>query len=535
MDCQRCGGVIVRRRTGPEGPICERCYSRAYHRRKIEARCAAQLGALLDVVAGVAPELDRAAMVGAIERAAPTELEQKRALEYLLSVPDALRTGSPHVPQVVARLAAELVAAGTAAVVRPACPRCGRAVELPHPTSEGRVCAGCYAVERAAECGRCGMRRRIITRTPDGLPMCSSCRNRDESRWEACTGCNRTRPVNARTDDGSALCNTCCRQPGLPCDSCGNVGMIVSRKGGRMLCTRCYRRPVRPCGGCGRVRRVALRANGDQPDLCPACHWAAVATCIRCGEEGPSRGVQKGEPVCLRCLAIARLDEILTGEDGRVPETLASLRDVIISAEQPRTLFVWLDRSPGVTVLRNLVTGEVPLTHEGLDALPQNASLNHLRQLLVACAALPQRDPNLARLERSIEVLAAALDQAEDRQVLRAFARWRVLRRARSRSDKGEFTSIRAKNARTVVAEAAGFLAWLRSLGLSLRDCSQADVDVWLSSGLDARRRIGEFLRWARTQRAVGDVSVPAAGNRHRPSLDRRRGAVDHGATTHPR
>ena len=341
--------------------------------------------------------------------------------------------------------------------------------------------------------------------------MCSSCRNRDPSRWEACAGCNRTRPVNARTGDGGALCNTCYRQPGLPCDACGKVGMIVSRKGGRLLCTRCYRHPTRPCGGCGRVRRVALRAKGDQPDLCPACHWAAVAVCVRCGDEGPSRGVQKGEPVCLRCLALARLDEVLTGDDGRVPKALTSLRDVIISAEQPRTLSVWLDRSPGVAVLRDLVTGEVAMTHEGLDALPQNASLNHLRQLLVACGALPERDPSLARLERSIEGLIAALDHAEDRQLLRAFARWRVLRRARSRADRGGFTAIRAKNARTVVAEAARFLAWLRGRGLSLSDCSQADVELWLATGVEARRRIGEFLRWARAQRAVGDVSVPVA------------------------
>ena len=38
MDCQRCGGEIVRRRTGPEGYICERCYQREYLRRRAAAR-----------------------------------------------------------------------------------------------------------------------------------------------------------------------------------------------------------------------------------------------------------------------------------------------------------------------------------------------------------------------------------------------------------------------------------------------------------------------------------------------------------------
>lgn len=48
-----------------------------------------------------------------------------------------------------------------------------------------------------------------------------------------------------------------------------------------------------------------------------------------------------------------------------------------------------------------------------------------------------------------------------------------------------------------------------RGRGLSLRDCRQADVDLWLSTGVAARRRIGEFLRWAQERKAVGDIEAP--------------------------
>lgn len=529
MICGRCGGEIVRRRNGPEGAICERCYQRAYLRRRAEARRAEQFEVLGRLVAAAAADVDVDSVRTAIERAAPSGTEQKWLLEHLDRDPVALQRGDPHAPRVVGRMAAELVAAGARSVVRPACPRCQRPVPLVRPTPEGRVCADCYHQERATECGVCGRRRRVITRTPDGRPMCSSCRNRDQTRWEPCVRCQRTRPVNARTEDGGALCNSCYRQPLIPCDGCRKPGIIVSRKGGRLLCTRCYRHPRRPCGSCGRVRRVAVRATDEHPDVCPACHWAAVASCVRCGEEGPSRGVQRGEAVCLRCIAIGRLDEVITAPDGSVAEPLRALRDVFVSVEQPRSVFVWLDRSPGVGLLRDIAAGRLPLTHDALDALPQTASTHHLRQLLVASGALAQRDPNIARLERSVAKLVASLEDPEDRQLLQAFARWRVLRRARERADLDGFSPIAAKNARNVVAEGARFLAWLRERGTPLGDCRQADVELWLATGVAARRRVGYFLRWARERRAIGDLVLPdsrTSGGPPRPIDGEQRWAI---------
>ena len=79
MDCQRCGREIVRRRSGPEGSICERCYKHDYIARRAVARRAAQLETLVGVVAGDAPDVDRHAVVGCIERAAPREFEQRWA------------------------------------------------------------------------------------------------------------------------------------------------------------------------------------------------------------------------------------------------------------------------------------------------------------------------------------------------------------------------------------------------------------------------------------------------------------------------
>lgn len=509
MMCDRCGREMTRRLRGPEGWICNACYHRDYHGRVMAAVRSSRLDAVTALVSDAVPELGRSAVSGAIARAASSSRAQLRLLDHLTAVPDALVSRSPHAPGVVVRLAAELVALGAQGVDVPACARCGRTVDLPHTSPEGRICLLCYRHGHVAVCGQCRRERMINRRTAGGLPLCKTCSNRDETRWEECVRCGRKRVVNARTDDGGAVCNSCYRQPPQPCADCGRIGIIASRRGGRMLCSRCYSHPRRPCGRCGRVRRVALRATEDHPDLCPACHWAAVAVCVKCGDEAPTRGVQWGEPICLRCIAMRRLDEVLTPDSGRMPESLLGLRDVFLAVEQPRSLFVWLDRSPSVNVLRDLANGRLPLAHATFDAMPQTASVRHLRQLLVACNALPDRNPHLARLERSVTRLVESLDDAEDRKLLESFARWRVLRHARLKADRGEFGAGAAKNARTLVAETARFLAWLRKRGVSPHACRQTDVDLWLATGVSTRRRIREFLVWAKARGVIRRVDIP--------------------------
>ena len=53
-----------------------------------------------------------------------------------------------------------------------------------------------------------------------------------------------------------------------------------------------------------------------------------------------------------------------------------------------------------VTVLAELAAGQRPLSHAALDDLPPGKPIEHLRAVLVATAALPARDEQLARIER---------------------------------------------------------------------------------------------------------------------------------------
>lgn len=454
--------------------------------------------AIVEHVSAVDPALSDSAIRASIEVAAPSRDERKWLAVHLQAHPDALTSGSAEAPRVLCRLAAALASAG-ASTSQPRCGRCGAAALLVKTTEEhSRICWDCDANARAEPCSVCGRVRKVSTRTAGGEALCNPCRLRDPATWETCTGCSRLRRVNARTTDGSPLCPSCYEPPCDRCAICGVVAPITSRRSGTAVCAPCYarhQRPRRTCGRCGRLKVINRRATDGEPDLCNACHWAVVALCTRCGKTSPGRGASVGKHVCLRCIARERLDELLTAADGTIPEAFDGLREAFFAAEQPRSIFLWLHRSPGALLLRRLVTGELALSHEALDELAQTPSLRHLRQLLVATGALPERDPHMAALERFIRATADSLSHPDDARLLRSFGTWRILARLRRRP--GGPTLLAVKNAKAAFSQAAAFLRWLHDQQLSLSECGAADLDRWLAPGTRARLGVRSLLVWA--------------------------------------
>lgn len=362
-------------------------------------------------------------------------------------------------------------------------------------------------------CHSCGRLRPVKVRDAAGRPQCSACRRRDPATWQPCAGCDRDRPVNARTPDGSALCISCYQPPTAVCDGCGTVNAIASRSGGRRLCVRCYTYPIRLCGLCGRTRRVAVTARDGHPDLCPTCHQAPTLVCGRCGQSGPCRTTTPDRsPICWRCQLHRQLEQTL-GAD--VPPPLRPLLQALRDVEQPRSVLGWLALSPAVSVLAAVATGQAPLHHQTLDTAGADGggrsfAVEHLRQLLVASGALPDRDEHLHRLQRR---LATVIDTAhpDDQAVLRAYATWQLLRRLRARADQGAPTLHAADRAREVLAEAARFLHALREHDLDLASCTQAELDAWLTHRTQARRLLPVFLTWAQQHHLLAALTHTAA------------------------
>ena len=465
--------------------------------------------AVVERVAERERTLPHAVIRAAIEEAAPSRVERKWLAEHLGDHPDALASEAADAPRVVCRLAAALVSAG-ASTSQPRCARCGAVALLIRTVAASeRICGRCDATGRAEPCSTCGRVRKVSGRTERGHALCNSCRLRDPATWKTCSGCGRLQRVNARTAEGAPLCPSCYEPPLDTCTTCADVAPIAFRRPGVALCGPCYdrhQRPRRPCGRCGRLKVINRRARDGEPDLCNGCHWAVVAACTDCGEVRPGRGVSVGTHVCLHCIAKHRLDDVLTAADGSIPDALGGLREAFLAAEQPRSILVWLHRSPGAGLLRRLVTGEVQLSHEALDELPQTPSLRHLRQLLVATGALPERDPHLAALERFIRATADSLAHAEDARLLRSFGTWRILARLRRRPTGP--TPLTVKNAKDAFSQGAAFLCWLHDQQLSLSQCGEADLDRWLAPGTRARTGVRSLLVWA-AERGLTELEPP--------------------------
>jgi hypothetical protein len=162
----------------------------------------------------------------------------------------------------------------------------------------------------------------------------------------------------------------------------------------------------------------------------------------------------------------------------------------------------WLAKPVVATVLSELAAGHRPPSHEALDELPDSAPLAHLRAVLVAAAALPERDEQMARMEGFLDQLLAARPNPDQRQILHRYTVWHLTRRLRQRNNGRATTGQQHAAVRQRAHAAVAFLDWLGANGLTLDTCEQADLDRWLTDeSATYRQQAGHFIRWAHTNK----------------------------------
>jgi hypothetical protein len=200
--------------------------------------------------------------------------------------------------------------------------------------------------------------------------------------------------------------------------------------------------------------------------------------------------------------------ELLAGPDGSVPAQLQPLLAAFAAVEEPRTVLGWIRRSPAARTIAELAATGTVIDHAVLDALPQTRALHYLRQALVFSGVLPERNEYLDRVGPWLEQLLA--DQPADRARLsRSYAHWDVLRRARARARRREFTHGAAQSAQTKIRADLEFLTWIEAQGKTLTELSQPDVEQWVQTRPRTRAYlICDFLRWAGKRGLVGPVSL---------------------------
>jgi len=486
-------------------------------------------------VRAVEVSLSEQDVVAAVDAVATHHAVWRSLAAALASDPDALARGAPRV---VGRLVTELISRGSTTWAPPRCVVCDRTGRALTVTSSGGMCLRCARRAHSAACVRCGVVKPVASRTGEGQPTCERCRRWERARRE-CGKCGKIASIAVRARDGQPdICVNCYRMPHVVCNVCGRNRECNFAASDAPVCLTCSPRATSPCARCGKDRPPAARWT--EGPICDPCYTAALrhrGRCATCGHQrrlvtppGPEATTcadcaqvavthactdcgledklyEKGR--CERCSLRRRATQLLSGPTGQVPTDLTTVLEAICAARTPRSALNWLRKGAAATVLTEVASGQLPLTHEAFDAHPHPRAADYLRQMLVAGGALGHRDEELARAEHWLATQLAAIEVAEHRRLIQAFATWRVMRRLRRSAEASLAPRTYTAHARLKIKTAASFLAWLAAKDTTLADCRQADIDDWLTTGPSACH-VHDFLTWAAQRGHCHQFAVPS-------------------------
>ncbi|MFE3227905.1 XRE family transcriptional regulator [Nocardia sp. NPDC059228] len=453
--------------------------------------------------------------------------------------------------------------------LRPArpCTRCGRDGHVNALAPEGPICDSCYAKDPAnrVECAGCGRWRRPQRRLDDGTALCLRCHLNTKAPQQ-CSHCGRLGRTHGNSDKGP-VCRTCRPFPQRVCGICGqtrqievrangtgqpdtcrrcydNIGLCVvchrhrpgSKFNGRDFhCGSCVPKPLHACGICGErkpavttwpVGKVCRHCYSDRlrnPEHCtdcgeirvlfgiadtgPICASCAVADldyhCRTCGEE--TKGYADGR--CIRCVINDRIHTLLSTDDGVLVPALEPLAEALTTAN-PESVASWLAERRSAALLADLVASRAEITHERLDELPQDTSTRRIRDLLITAGILQPRMENLAQIQLWAERTLTGLP-GQQQHILRAYAEWHVLRRARRRARKGRYGDGSASGDRARIRVAIDFLSWLEAIDTPMAALTQAHIDEWFDTNPTRAGKIVGFLEWAKARHLIADLYIP--------------------------
>ncbi|HUZ52010.1 MAG TPA: hypothetical protein VMU94_05725 [Streptosporangiaceae bacterium] len=500
--------------------------------------------------------LPRPVIEAAVGAVAPGGQALRQLALALSADPGALAKGAPPI---AGKLAAALIARGSAVLAVPQCTDCGRTGKpLFRGDAGSAVCQRCRSWQLAVACAGCGKVRPRAGLDTAGQPageVC--CRKHDPKRRRACGRCGETSPIAIRGRDGNPdTCVNCYRMPAAACSVCGRHKECNFAATGRPVCISCSPRATATCARCGQDRpptarwpegpvcdpcyiaalrhrgrcaacgqqRRLVAPSGPEADTCAACAGIPVThACADCGTE--DKLYEKAR--CARCSLRRRARDLLSAGTGTIAPQLTGVLEAVAAARQPRSALNWLRKGAGAGLLADVAAGRLAITHQALDACPHRRAADYLRHILTANGALRPRNEGLVRTAQWLDALLATIEPAADRRLVQAYATWHVMRRLRAAAGRDDRPRTPTAQARNNIRAAAALLTWLRSRGTELSACRQSDIDLWLRTG-PAAPLARDFVTWAAPRGqprhqpgpAVGTCRTAAARHRtraHRP------------------
>ena len=285
---------------------------------------------------------------------------------------------------------------------------------------------------------------------------------------------------------------------------------------GGALCALCARKRLTRHGPCSRCERVRSLPGGALADgaICRDCaRIEEELLCRSCGADDDFETLVQ----CRRCSLRARLDRLFDDGTGAISPALVPLVEALASMETPSGGLSWLEDRLVAERIHSIATGEVPLTHDGIDGLAFSNGREHLRELLITHGILPARQRHLAAFERWAATRVDSINDPVDRRLIAAYLRWHHGPRLTRLAETGRLTESRYAVARAQTNIAIRLLCWLRERETDLVSATQADIDAWFAAGPSTRIHSRSFLRWANATHRRGPLRLP---------VDRRGAAV---------
>lgn len=281
-----------------------------------------------------------------------------------------------------------------------------------------------------------------------------------------------------------------------------------------LICGRCYDRAVHTHGRCNECRTIRLLpgVNSAHDPICVTC--AGIDRDFHCARCSTEAAIFRAG-LCERCALADDLEELLRAPDDHAHPDLTPLRHHLLAADRPTSVLTWLRSNKVVDLLSGIADGRISTDHEALDALPQDGAIRHLRALLVESGLLELRDESFVRFETWARN-AVAQTIGEDRRALERYVLWRHLRRIRQLHSVGTDVHSAAHSAKQQITAARELLAWLAERDTLLANCTQSDIDIWLTTGPTSRYTIRGFIQFTTDSRLSPPLLVPTRHARAR-------------------
>jgi hypothetical protein len=297
----------------------------------------------------------------------------------------------------------------------------------------------------------------------------------------------------------------------IECTRCGRMS-VQNRTPSwprEQLCNSCFYTAMRTygtCPICGRDGLLPGRANStDTRPVCLTC--AGVPGHYRCGTCRTEGQIYR-HGQCARCALREDLTTLIV-ESAADPVAMGKIVEILCGVDRPESILTWKRHPKVQALLSGLSHGEIPLSHEGLDAAGRGIEVSHLRSMLEHHGLLAPRDEHLARFELWLAAKLDAIPQAAVRAPIEQFATSHHLRRLRRDPTPGQASAGPTRSSKQEITETIKFLTWLHGAHTrTAATCLQQDVNEWLATGPTTRYHVRAFFAWAKKSRVNTAVRV---------------------------